>query len=83
MEKDNGYSLYEIAQMCEIALILSNVETDADGLEEQFENHIRPIFEEWKNGLDKGIFKNEEEEGYISAYAERIADERYPQLVKR
>lgn len=72
-----NYDSIAVAQMCEIAVLLSKVETDHDDLHDLFSNYVEPIFTQWKNGLDKGIFKNEEEEGYVSAYAERVIHERY------
>ena len=77
MLKENVYSNYEIAQLCEVAVILSNADTKSDDLEDFFVNHVEPLYLEWKNGMDTGIFNNEEEEGYISAYAERVAKEKY------
>lgn len=80
MEKN--YSLDDIARMCEVSVILSDYDIEVEDLHDFFHNHVQVIYEEWKNGIDKGIFKSPEEEGYITEYVNRIAPERYERKEK-
>lgn len=77
MKKDNDYSLEDIAKMCEVAVILEGYDIEVEDLHDFFHDHVKVIYDEWVNGIDTGIFKNEHEEGYITEYANRVALERY------
>lgn len=70
-------------KLCEIAFISGRlveeglIDFDEEGLQEMYTSVYAPIMKEWEDGLGKGIFKNTEEEGYISAYAQRRLIELY------
>ena len=67
-----------VPKLCEIAYIAGALEEqkrmkspDGYDLEDMYTEVYVPILKEWADGIDKGIFLNEEEEGYIGAYAQR------------
>lgn len=74
---DNHYSLDDIARMCEVAIILDSFDVNPTDLHDFFHHHVKVIFDEWVNGIGKGIFEHQGEEGYITEYANRVASERY------
>ncbi|MFI8678060.1 MULTISPECIES: hypothetical protein [Bacillus cereus group] len=75
------YEVDEVAKMCEIALIATTFEKsgkidfEVDDLHDFYETIVEPIYTEWANQTVS--FKNEEEEVYITAYANRVLLERY------
>lgn len=76
---------YSIAQLCEVAYLAGVLKENGaiqlpDGdIEEMRDNVYVPILEEWSNGKTiAGTFQNEEEEGYIGAFAQRRLQELYP-----
>lgn len=77
-EKDATILADAIPKLCEIAYIAGALQeqkriTPPSGydLEDMYTNVYVPILKEWVDGIGKGIFQNEEEEGYIGAYAQR------------
>jgi hypothetical protein len=77
-EQDAKILADAVPKLCEIAYIAGALEEqkrikspDGFDLEVMYTDVYVPILKEWAEGMDKGIFKNEEEEGYIGAYAQR------------
>jgi hypothetical protein len=74
---------YQLARLCEIAFIAGNlvaekkIEFNDMDLEGTYQNVYVPILNEWTDGIINNIFKNKEEVGYISAYAQRRMIELY------
>ena len=69
----------DLAKMCEVAVILSNYKTECEDLHDFFSDHVKPLFEAWHNSTGAGVYavKNQDEEGYISEFANRVAAELY------
>lgn len=67
---------YQLAQLCEIAYIVGRLEGDGKlepqdlDLEEMYCTVYKPIYDEWQNP-EENTFKDDEERGYISAFAQR------------
>jgi hypothetical protein len=68
----------DMAKICEVAVIYGQlyemgVVKGFEDLEEAHEQFSK-IYEDWSNFVD---IKNNEEEGYISAYAQRVLTEKF------
>lgn len=80
MQTTTNLNIESIARLCEVAYICGNTNSplkeqyqDLD-LEGMFEEIYQPIFDDWQNKID---IRGDEEEGYISAYAQRVLEEKY------
>ncbi|GAB6562510.1 hypothetical protein bcgnr5378_06560 [Bacillus cereus] len=62
------------ARLCEVAIILHAYDIEVEDLHDFYENHVRPIYINWETMHDT---QTEEEEGYITTYANRVAIENY------
>jgi len=78
-KETESYSLEDIAKMCEVAVILSSRNIDHEDLHDFFKDHVKPLYDHWKNMDGNGVFKikNILEEGCITEYANRVANELY------
>lgn len=77
--QDIGIDSEVAARLCEVAVILHAYDIDVEDLHDFYENHVRPIYINWETMHDT---KTEEEEGYITAYTNRVAIEKYKRKAK-
>jgi DNA-binding transcriptional MerR regulator len=73
--ENQNISIEDAAKLCEIAYITGRlterniIETPDHGLEDMFNSVYLPLYNDWKNNTNT---LNDEEQCYISAYAQRI-----------
>ena len=78
-----GADEYSMGQLCEVAFLTGELLGEGKivlpdyELIEMYTNIYIPILTEWCHGIRDKIFQNEEEEGYIGAYAQRRLLELY------
>ncbi|GAB6464550.1 hypothetical protein bcgnr5390_10310 [Bacillus luti] len=65
--------------LCEIAVILEAYDIDVDDMHDFYLNYVRPIYINWVTMHDT---RTEEEEAYITEYANRVAMEKYKRKAK-
>lgn len=73
------YSEEDMARMCEVAVILSEYKTECKDLHDFYSEHVNPLFNAWLFNNGKGVYKTkgEEEESYVTEFANRVAQELY------
>lgn len=78
MEKQY-YNEEDLARMCEVAVILSNYETQCEDLHDFYSDHVKPLFNAWLLQNGTGVYKclDESEEAYVTEYANRVAQSLY------
>lgn len=78
-----GSDEYSMGQLCEVAFITGSLKGEGKivtpdyELSEMYANIYIPVLTEWCHGIRDKIFINEEEEGYVGAYAQRRLTQLY------